>query len=130
VTNLLPKKNVFFYFSGRQGRASLAAAASGAGGGGGYGGGFERDHEKDAREDALERERQKAQKKMDEEKRRLEAAAAEEVKKAGGRLKELQNEKLKMETEIKHMDNEVKSNYDLVNNTSALYSHLDEATRR
>jgi len=45
-------------------------------------------------------------------------------------IKELQNEKLKMETEIKHMDNEVKSNYDLVNNTSALYSHLDEATRR
>ena len=54
--------------------------------------GFERDHEKDAREDALERERQRAQKKMDEEKKRLEAAAAEEVKKAGGRLNELEHE--------------------------------------
>ena len=28
------------------------------------------------------------------------------------------------------MDNEVKSNYDLVNSTSALYSHLDEPTRK
>ena len=45
-------------------------------------------------------------------------------------IKELQTEKLQTETQIKQLDNEVKSNYDLVNNTSALYSHLDEPTRR